>query len=184
MFDVVGFTLLQRSVPNAALVASSACSSAALGATMAIGGFIAPILVDLLGIEGDLIATGAILPILAVLTWPVIRNADRAAVVDTAKLTRIRTDPLFAPLSMAMIEQLAGELVPVTFEAGEELIREGDPGDRYYLIEQGRVPSARRAGTCVNRAPERASVRSPCCTTSQDRLGTCAGASGGIDPVT
>ena len=73
------------------------------------------------------------------LTWPGIRNADRAAVVDTAKLTRIRADPLFAPLSMAMIEQLAGQLVPVTFEAGAELIREGEPGDRYYLIERGRV---------------------------------------------
>jgi MFS family permease len=139
VLDVVGFTLLQRAVPNAARVAVMGLLISGAGATMAIGGFVAPILVDRLGIEGALIATGAILPILAVLTWPVIRSADRAAVVDTAKLTRIRTDPLFAPLSMAMIEQLAGELVPVTFEAGAELIREGEPGDRYYLIERGRV---------------------------------------------
>ena len=40
---------------------------------------------------------------------------------------------------MAMIEQLAGQLVPATFEAGVELIQEGEPGDRYYLIERGRV---------------------------------------------
>jgi MFS family permease len=139
VLDVAGFTLLQRAVPNAARVAVMGLLISGAGATMAIGGFVAPILVDGLGIEGALVATGAILPLLAVLTWPGIRNADRAAVVDTAKLTRIRADPLFAPLSMAMIEQLAGQLVPVTFEAGAKLIREGEPGDRYYLIEQGRV---------------------------------------------
>ena len=139
VLDVAGFTLLQRAVPNAARVAVMGLLISGAGATMAIGGFVAPILVDGLGIEGALVATGAILPVLAVLTWPGIRNADRAAVVDTAKLTRIRADPLFAPLSMAMIEQLAEQLVPVTFETGAELIREGEPGDRYYLIEQGHV---------------------------------------------
>jgi hypothetical protein len=139
VLDVAGFTLLQRAVPNAARVAVMGLLISGAGATMAIGGFVAPILVDGLGVEGALVATGAILPLVAVLTWPGIRNADRAAVVDTAKLTRIRADPLFAPLSMALIEQLAGQLVPVTFETGAELIREGEPGDRYYLIEQGRV---------------------------------------------
>ncbi len=139
VLDVAGFTLLQRAVPNATRVAVMGLLISGAGATMAIGGFVAPILVDGLGIEGALVATGAILPVLAVLTWPGIRNADRAVVVDTARLTRIRADPLFAPLSMAMIEQLAGQLVPVTFEAGTELIREGERGDRYYLIERGRV---------------------------------------------
>ena len=139
VLDVAGFTLLQRAVPNATRVAVMGLLISGAGATMAIGGFVAPILVDGLGIEGALVATGAILPVLAVLTWPGIRNADRAVVVDTARLTRIRADPLFAPLSMAMIEQLAGQLVPVTFEAGTELIWEGERGDRYYLIERGRV---------------------------------------------
>ena len=139
VLDVAGFTLLQRAVPNAARVAVMGLLISGAGATMAIGGFVAPILVDGLGIEGALVATGVILPLVAVVTWPGIRNVDREAVVDTAKLTRIRADPLFAPLSMAMIEQLAGQLVPATFEAGAELIQEGEPGDRYYLIERGRV---------------------------------------------
>jgi hypothetical protein len=106
---------------------------------MAIGGFVAPILVDALGIEGALVATGLVLPILAVFTWPGVRNADRAAVVDTARLNRIRADPLFAPLSMAIVEQLSDQLVPLTFDTGDELIHEGDKGDRYFLLERGRV---------------------------------------------
>jgi hypothetical protein len=139
VLDVAGFTLLQRTTPNADRIAVMGLLISAAGATMAIGGFVAPILVDQLGIEGALIATGLVLPILALATWPGVRNADQSAVVDTARVTRIRADPLFAPLSMAVIEQLSDQLVPTTFKRGDELIREGEPGDRYYLIERGRV---------------------------------------------
>jgi hypothetical protein len=139
VLDVAGFTLLQRMTPNAARVAVMGLLISVAGAAMAVGGFVAPILVGALGIEGALVATGVVLPILAVVTWPGVRNADQAVVVDTSRLNRIRADPLFAPLSMAIVEQLSEQLVPSAFGAGEELIREGDPGDRYYLIERGRV---------------------------------------------
>ena len=139
ILDVAGFTLLQRTTPNADRIAVMGLLISAAGATMAIGGFVAPILVDSLGIEGALVATGLVLPILAVVTWPGVRNADRAAVVDTARLNRIRADPLFAPLSMAIVEQLSDQLVPLTFDTGDELIHEGDKGDRYFLLERGRV---------------------------------------------
>ena len=58
VLDVAGFTLLQRAVPNAARVAVMGLLISGAGATMAIGGFVAPILVDGLGIEGALVATG------------------------------------------------------------------------------------------------------------------------------
>jgi cyclic nucleotide-binding protein/MFS transporter len=139
VLDVAGFTLLQRTTPNADRIAVMGLLISAAGATMAIGGFVAPILVGQLGIEGALIATGFVLPILAIVTWPGVRNADQAAVVDSARVTRIRTDPLFAPLSMAIIEQLSEQLVPSAFAPGDRLIHEGDRGDRYYMIERGRV---------------------------------------------
>ena len=139
VLDVAGFTLLQRTTPNADRIAVMGLLISVAGATMAIGGFVAPILVDQLGIEGALIVTGLVLPTLALVTWPGVRNADRAAVVDTGRLNRIRADPLFAPLSMAIVEQLSDQLVPFTYEPGDELIREGEPGDRYYLLERGRV---------------------------------------------
>jgi hypothetical protein len=139
VLDVAGFTLLQRTTPNADRIAVMGLLISLAGATMAIGGFVAPILIDQLGIEGALIATGFVLPLLAVVTWPGVRHADRAAVVDTGRLNRIRADPLFAPLSMAIVEQLSDQLVPLTFETGDEVIREGEPGDRYYLLERGHV---------------------------------------------
>jgi hypothetical protein len=139
VLDVAGFTLLQRTTPNAERIAVMGLLISLAGATMAIGGFVAPILIDRIGIDGALIATGLVLPLLAVVTWPGVRNVDRAAVVDTGRLNRIRADPLFAPLSMAIVEQLSDQLEPLTFAPGDELIREGEPGDRYYLLERGRV---------------------------------------------
>jgi len=49
----------------------------------------------------------------------------------------LRAQPLFAPLSLATIEHLAGSLRPVTFDPDAWLMREGDPGDRYVLIDRG-----------------------------------------------
>jgi CRP-like cAMP-binding protein len=40
---------------------------------------------------------------------------------------------------MAILEQLSEQLVPASFGPGDELIQEGDRGDRYFMIERGRV---------------------------------------------
>jgi CRP-like cAMP-binding protein len=51
----------------------------------------------------------------------------------------LRGQPLFAPLSLATVEHLAATLEPARFDDGEWLIRQGDVGDRYLLIDAGRV---------------------------------------------
>lgn len=51
---------------------------------------------------------------------------------------------LFTSLSDAEIEALAGKVHEVTWEAGEIVFREGDPGDNCYVIHSGRVKVMRR----------------------------------------
>jgi CRP-like cAMP-binding protein len=48
-------------------------------------------------------------------------------------------NPIFAPLPPTTIEGLARKLVPVAVTAGETVFRQGDPGDRFYVVEDGRV---------------------------------------------
>ena len=47
--------------------------------------------------------------------------------------------PLFAPLSAPVIESLAAALRPEAYPAGADIVRQGDSGDRYFLLASGAV---------------------------------------------
>ena len=47
--------------------------------------------------------------------------------------------PMFGPLSLAAKERLAAKLVPLDVPAGATVVRAGDVGDRFYLIDSGTV---------------------------------------------
>jgi CRP-like cAMP-binding protein len=52
-------------------------------------------------------------------------------------LVLLRQVPLFAPLDPKSLETIAGQLIRVQVAAGEAVIREGEEGDRFYVIESG-----------------------------------------------
>jgi ATP-binding cassette subfamily B protein len=52
-------------------------------------------------------------------------------------LGRVSRLPLFAGVSPGALEVAAQRLVPVPVTAGQIVIREGDPADRFYIIEKG-----------------------------------------------
>lgn len=139
ILDVAGFTLLQRSVPTAARVPVLGFLEATLGLSGAVGGLLAPILVAVFGNREALAITGALLPVLAIVTWPLIRRVDDEAMIPDDELELMRGIPLFAPLPMTALERIAGALTPTAHAAGETIFREGDPGDRYYIIATGEV---------------------------------------------
>lgn len=141
--DVSAFTLFQRTTPNAARVGVLGIVDSVANGGQAIGGALAPVLLGAVGPAGTLVLAGLSLPAVAAVTWFGVRTADDAATVDPERLALIRVDPLFAPLSMAIVEQLASGLEPAAFEDGAWLMREGERGDRYYLIASGRVSVTR-----------------------------------------
>jgi cyclic nucleotide-binding protein len=107
--------------------------------SIAFGAALAPVLLDVAGVEGALIATGALLPTLVLLTWPALRRIDAAAPVAAEEIALLRGVPIFAPLAAVELERRAGAMTPVHATAGEELTRRGDPGDRLYVIVSGAV---------------------------------------------
>ncbi|MBU0751985.1 MAG: cyclic nucleotide-binding domain-containing protein [Gammaproteobacteria bacterium] len=63
------------------------------------------------------------------------------------------TQGVFASMPPANIEQLLGHFQRVPVKRGEQVIRQGDPGDYYYLIERGRCAVTREvAGATVELA--------------------------------
>ena len=82
-----------------------------------------------------------------------------------------RHRPLFRPLPPATLEQLASSLI-LDQRVGRrtEVFREGDAGDRFYLVGSGEVEVVERRRAGRNRSgPATTSARSPCCATSPGR---------------
>ena len=82
---------------------------------------------------------GALLPVVAALFCRRLEAIDAEGVVPTRELALLRGVPIFAPLAPATLEHLASSLVPVRVAAGGEVFRQGEPGDRFYVVASGEV---------------------------------------------
>jgi len=135
--DVSGMTLLQRSAPDDVLARVFGVLESVLLLTGALGAIAAPLLLNWLGTRGALIVAGSLLPLVVIPAWPRLNAIDRATEVPVERLELLRANPIFAPLPASTLEQLAHALEEVPAPAGEEIVRQGEPGDRFYLIKQG-----------------------------------------------
>src|SRR5205823_6587097 len=135
-------TLLQRAAPDEVLARVFGVLESLLLLTVGLGAVVAPLLLNWLGTRGALIAAGALLPLLVVPAWPRLTAIDRAARVPAERIDLLRGSPIFAPLPEATVEQLAERLEEVRVEAGHEVVRQGDTGDRFYLVGGGTLDVA------------------------------------------
>ncbi|MBD0338947.1 MAG: MFS transporter [Thermoleophilia bacterium] len=136
---VAGDTLLQRAVPEEVLARVFGVLDSMMLVSIAIGAALAPTFVHLIGMRGTLIGVGAILPLLALVSWPRLREIDRAAEVPARPLELLVEHPIFAPLPPPRLEQLAQLLSERRVEAGETVVRQGEPGDDFFLVSDGLV---------------------------------------------
>ena len=136
--DVAVFTLLQRLVPDHLLTRVLGATWALAMGGVAIGSIAAPLLVEAFGPRLALVAVGFVLPALALITYRRLAEIDHA-VAPAPELELLEQVPMFAPLSVAAKERLASHLVPVTVEAGELVIRAGEQGDRFYIVDEGEL---------------------------------------------
>ena len=91
-----------------------------------------------LGSTGAFVAAGLSVPVCTLLLYRSLVAADHEGIIHEQELALIRRLPMFAPLRADQLERLAAELEPVTAHAGQAIIREGEPGDRFYVIAAGR----------------------------------------------
>jgi len=137
--NVAARTLLQRLGSDEVLARVVGTLETLRFVAMAAGSIVAPALVALLGIEGALIAFGAILPLYALLRWSRLRSFEIGSPVDEEHFRLLRANPIFAPLPVDRLERISRDLAPVSAVTGEEIITQGEVGDRFYLIERGEV---------------------------------------------
>jgi hypothetical protein len=136
--DVTVFTLLQRIVPNQTLTRVLGLVWGVAMGGVAIGSIAAPAIVAAVGPRPAFVVVGAILPVLAFLSYHRLVEIDRT-IIPSAELELIEGVPMFAPLSIATKELVASRLIPTTVSAGEAVIRSGEKGDRFYIVGDGEL---------------------------------------------
>jgi hypothetical protein len=136
--DVNALTIMQRAVPDAVLGRALGALEGLLLATLGLGALMAPALIDAVGAEAALVITGVLLPLLALLTQPRLRALDRTTSAPGATAL-LRGVPMLAALPESVLERLAREAISTTVLAGHPIVREGEPGDRFYVVEKGQV---------------------------------------------
>jgi predicted MFS family arabinose efflux permease len=82
---------------------------------------------------------GASVAVLALLAALLNRQGDVLPPVDDATVAHLLADPVFAPLAATTIERLARNAERRRFEVGDTIVREGEPGEHYYLVVDGTV---------------------------------------------
>jgi CRP-like cAMP-binding protein len=118
-----------------------AMESAVIGG-MAVGALLMPILIATIGIRWGLTAVGAGASALVLVGMRGLRRIDVISFAPP-ELALLRSVSLLSLLPEPTLESLARALVRVEVAAGEVFIREGDPGDLFYVIETGTVDVTR-----------------------------------------
>jgi MFS family permease len=143
--DIVGRTLLQRAIRDEVLSRVFGLQEGLAMAGLAVGSLLVPALVQLAGLVGAVVAIAALLPALVGLSWTRLARLDRRIVVPVREIALLRRTTLFRPLPGPQLEAVARRAVWFTVPAGAAIIREGEPGDRFYVLAAGSL-SVEREG--------------------------------------
>ena len=153
LIEVAGLTLMQRLTSDEALARAFGLVEGSYWLTTGIGSLLAPLLIGLLGVSGAMVALGLCLPLAVALRWASLARFEAESGVPEAEFAALRAVPLFAPLPLATLETLSRRVARVPLSAGREVIREGEVGDRFYVVASGRLGVSRGGERVEERGP-------------------------------
>jgi MFS family permease len=140
VFDDVGvYSSLQQVIPPRLMGRALGVRRGVLLLSMGLGSAVTPLLIDAWGARGTLIATGVLVVVLATAFLPRLTAIDGRISAPGPDLALLRQVSFFHPLPFAIVEHLTSELQSATYEPGDVIIRDGEPGERFYIIAEGRA---------------------------------------------
>ena len=137
LFDVTSVTLLQRAVPAAQLGRAFGWLETAAVLGLGGGAAAAAPLAEAVGPPVALALMAALLLVVTLAAVRPLRHLDRSLTAPARQVAVLRALPPFALLPTLEVERLALRLVCVDVAAGEVVVRQGEPGTTYYVVEQG-----------------------------------------------
>jgi Na+/melibiose symporter-like transporter len=145
VFDTTGRTLLQRSAPADAIAGTFSILESLMDFGLALGAIVVRVALSIGGVRAALWAPTVCACVLMALLWRRLRAIDESATVPQVEIQLLRSINVFAALPAPSLEGIARELVAVPTPTGTVVIREGEPGDRYYAIADGELEVSRGA---------------------------------------
>jgi len=153
--EVVSTTIFQRSVPDSVRGRALGAMATASSLAYAAGSLAVPVAANQLGVTGVM---GAIAVVLAAATIGgralVGASASRPSLPFEAALARVAALPIFAGVSPARLELAVSRLRPRPVTAGETIVCQGDPADRFYVIVAGRFRVTQQEGSVERKLRE------------------------------
>jgi predicted MFS family arabinose efflux permease len=137
--DASAFTLLPRLLGNRHTAPALGALEIVFFVGVSAGSVAAPGISHWLGPRGALMFMGGTLAVLAIAYLPRFTQIDRTTPAPGPEIALLRNLAMFAPLPVASLDQLATVLERDEYQPGDTVIREGDHGDRFYIIVQGRA---------------------------------------------
>ncbi len=136
--NVAGRTLLQRLTSREVMARVFGVLEGLAMAGLAVGALLAPVLIDWVGDRAALVVVGLLLPVAAIVAWPVIRDADISVGGTKVEIEIIERVAMLRPLDPPILEGLARGSHLENVQRGRVVVQQGDPGDRVYVIDAGR----------------------------------------------
>ncbi|HEV7200168.1 MAG TPA: MFS transporter [Candidatus Limnocylindria bacterium] len=135
VLEVVATTIFQREVPDAIRGRTIGAMDTVTVSAYALGAFLAPILASILTPVVVLLGFGVAM-VAATLIGTIVVGRSAAPTLDPGAERFVRL-PVFDGLSPASLEQAAGHLTRIRVGAGEVVVRQGEPADRFFHVLDG-----------------------------------------------
>jgi Cyclic nucleotide-binding domain len=141
--DAGEYSSIRQVIPSRLMGSALGVRKGALLLVTGLGAAVTPWLIDAWGARGTLLAAGLLLVVLAAASLPGLTAIDGKIIAPGPDLALLRRVSFFRPLPVAIVELLARELQTATYEPGDVIIREGEPGERFYIIAEGQAVAAK-----------------------------------------
>ena len=139
LVDIGLYTLTARVVPEEMVARVFGAKESLTVLSVGLGAFITPFTIELLGIRGALVVLGLVAPAAVALSWRRLNEIDALVLRRDAEIQVLRGVDVFGPLPIPALDQLGPHVQHAHFTAGQEVLHQGERGDRFYVIEQGEV---------------------------------------------
>jgi MFS family permease len=141
--DVSARILLLRVAPSDAIAGAFSFLEAVMNIGLAAGALLARGFITWGGARGALYGLTALAALALVIAWRPLRSVDADATVPQVEVRLLRPIPIFRPLPAQELEGVARLLVRQEVSAGTAVVREGERGDRWYVVGEGSLRVSR-----------------------------------------